>query len=173
MKWPKIVCFILISFFVVPPLSANQFQLENILPQKMGDQGWNAEDEPFIATNEEILSMVINGAAPRYMELGTRKAAFVNYKKKQVYLMLEIYETDFKKSAEKLFKEFETDNSVPLENLGTRSRLTLEMGGGYMVEYSQDRFYVRLSITQRSEQAKKVLLKCAKTISEKIAGYSK
>ena len=41
--------------------------------------------------------MVINGAAPRFMELGTRKAAFVNYKREGIYFMVEIYETDSEK----------------------------------------------------------------------------
>jgi len=173
MKCLKIVCVIFMGFLVVLPLSANQSQLERILPRGMEDQGWKAEDEPFIAIDEDSLSMIINGAAPRYMELGVRKAVFVNYEKKLVYLMLEIYETDSAKNAKMVFKEFESDISMPLDNLGTESRFTSEMGGSYMTEYFQDRFYVRLSITQKSEEAKKIILRCAKAISENIALYYK
>ena len=139
----------------------------------MEDQGWKAEDEPFIVIDEDSLSMIINGAAPRYFELGTKKAAFVNYEKKQVYLMLEIYETDSIKSTKKLFKEFKNDNPKPMKNLGTESRFTSEMGGSYMAEYFQDKFYVRLSITKKSEDAKKSILKCARIISDKISKYTK
>ena len=169
MKRLKIVCILTLGFLVALPLSAKQSQLERILPRGMENQGWKAEDEPFMAIDEDSLSLIINGAAPRYMELGTRKAVFVNYEKKQVYLMLEIYETDSAKNAKKVFEEFESDISVPLDNLGTGSRFTSEMGGSYMTEYYQDRFYVRLSITQKSEEAKKSILKCARAISDNIA----
>lgn len=173
MKWQKFLSVILLSFILVSPLSAIQFNLKSILPEKMEDQGWIAEEEPFIAVDERSLSMMINGAAPRYIKLGTQKAAFVNYEKKQVYLMLEIYETDSIKSAEKLFDEFKTSKSKPLNNLGTQSRVTSEMGGSYMAEYIQDKFYVKLSITKKSEEAKESILKCAGTISEKISRYTK
>ena len=173
MKWTKIICVILLSFLIVLPLSANQIELKNIFPEKMEGQGWIAEEEPFIAIDEDTLSMVINGAAPRYFELGTKKAAFANYEKEQVFLMLEIYETDSKKSAQKLFEEFKTNKSILVNNLGTESRFTSEMGGGYMTEYFQDKFYVRLSITKKSKDAKKSILKCARTISDKISKYTK
>lgn len=173
MKWQKFLFIILLSFILALPLSANQFNLISILPEKMEEQGWTAEEEPFIAFDEGSLSMIINGAAPRYIKLGTQKAAFVNYEKKQVYLMLEIYETDSIKSAEKLFEEFKTSKSKPLNNLGTQSRVTSEMGGSYMTEYIQDKFYVKLSITRKSEDAKESILKCAGTISEKISKYTK
>jgi hypothetical protein len=169
MKWQKILYVLLLSFIIALPLSAKQSVLKNILPENMEDQGWQAEDEAFIAIDEDSLSIIINGAAPRYFELGTIKAAFVNYEKKQVYLMLGIYETRSNKNAEELFEEFKSDNSKPLKNLGTESRFTSEMGGSYMVEYFQNKFYVRLSVTKKSEQTKKSILKCAKTISDKIS----
>lgn len=171
MKWQNFLTVILLSFIFIAPLSASQFQLKNILPEKMEEQGWIVEEEPFIAFDEVALSMIINGAAPRYIQLGTQKAVFVNYEKKQVYLMVEIYETDSEKSAEKLYKEFKTSKSKPVNNIGTESRVTSEMGGSYMMEYIQDKFYVKLSITKKSEDAKASILRCAGTISDKISKY--
>jgi hypothetical protein len=173
MNLQKILYVILISFLIVLPLSAGELQMKTLFPEKMADQGWKAEEEPFIAIDEESLSMVINGAAPQYYELGTKKAGFANYEKGDVYLMLEIYETDSLKSAEKLFEEFKTDNTKSLDNLGTQSRFKSEMGGSYMAEFFQDRFYVRLSITKKSEETKKSIINCAKTISDKISQYKK
>ena len=173
MKMKKILYITILSFLIVLPLSADQFQLKNIFPEKMENQGWKAEEEPFVTIDEESLSMVINGAAPRYFELGTKKAGFANYEKDNVYLMLEIYETDSIKSAEKLFEEFKTDNSESFDDLGIKSRFKSEMGGSFMAEYFQDRFYVRLSITKKSEQAKESILKCARSISDKISKHTK
>jgi len=173
MKCKKIIYVILLSFLIVYPLSADQFELKNIFPEKMEDQGWKAEEEPFVAIDENALSMIINGAAPQYFELGTKKAGFANYEKGDIYLVLEIYETVSKNSAEKLFEEFKTENAKSLDNLGTQSRFKSEMGGSYMAEFFQDRFYVRLSITKKSEETKKSILNCAKTISDKISKYTK
>jgi len=38
-----------------------------------------------------------------------------------------------------------------------------------MLEYFQDRFYVRVSIMQKSEKAKKAILSCAGIVSDRIA----
>ncbi len=173
MKLQKVLYAVILSFLMVLPLSADQFELKNIFPEKMEAEGWKAEEKPFIAINEKALSMVINGAAPQYYELGTKKAGFANYEKNQVYLMLEIYETDSIKSAKKIFEEFKTDNADPLDNLGEQSRFKSEMGGSYMTEFFQDRFYVRLSITKKSVETKNSILKCATIISDKITKYTK
>ena len=173
MKVKTILLVIVMSFLIVMPLSADEVQLKNILPDKMEDQGWKAEEEPFIAIDEESLSMIINGAAFQYYELGTKKAGFVNYEKGDAYLMLEIYETGSKKSAEKLFEVFKTDNAKSLDSIGIQSRFKSEMGGSYMAEFFQDRFYVRLSVTKKSEETKKSIISCAKTISDKISKYTK
>jgi hypothetical protein len=53
--------------------------------------------------------------------------------------------------------------------MGSKTRLTKEMGGTYMLEYFQDRFYVRVSIMQKSEKAKKAILSCAGIVSDRIA----
>jgi len=42
-----------------------------------------------------------------------------------------------------------------------------------MAEYFQERFYVRISIMQKSEESKKAILKCAENISDKITKNSK
>jgi hypothetical protein len=169
MKWTKIACVVVLGFFFAQPLFADPSTLKRVIPTEMESQGWKAEDEPLFASDEATLSLAINGAAPRYMELGTRKAVFVTYERDGIYLMLEIYETDLEKNSEKIYAEFALDTSVPMENLGTKARLTKEMGGTFMLEYFQDRFYVRMSITQKSEEAKKVILACAETVSGRIA----
>ena len=169
MKWIKIVCMAVSGFFFAQPLLADPSILKRAIPKELETRGWKAEDEPLIASDESTLSMVINGAAPRYMELGTRKAAFVNYERDGMYLTLEIYETDSERNSKMIFDEFASDASLPLENLGAEARLKKEMGGTYMLEYIQDRFYVRISIMGKSETAKKAILLCAEVVSRRIA----
>jgi hypothetical protein len=173
MKWFKIVCFTIFSLFIALPLFADQSKLARLFPKEIEAQGWVLEEKPLIASDENSLSMVINGAAPQYIKLGTKSAAFVNYVKKGVYMMLEIYETDSGKNAEKIYKEFEPVKSKVLNDLGKQGRFTSGLGGIYMAEYFQERFYVRISIMQKSEEAEKAILECARNISDKITKNSK
>ena len=171
-KWLMIISGIFLGCLLSQSLIAGQNRLIQILPENIESDGWLAEDEPIIATNEETLSMIINGAANRYLELGVKKAVFITYEKGDVYLILEIYETDSEMDAKNVFGEFENNHSKPLQKIGSDSRFTSEMGSSYMVEYIQDRFYVRLSITQKSEDAKVSILTFAKSISDNILKFN-
>ena len=173
MKWFKIICFTIFSFFIALSLPADQSKLARLFPKEIEAKGWVLEEKPLITFDENSLSMVINGAAPQYIKLGTKRAAFVNYVKKGVYMMLEIYETGSNKNAKTIYKEFEPVNSKVLNVLGEQGRFTSGLGGIYMAEYFQERFYVRISIMQKSEEAKKAILECAGNISDKIIKNSK
>ncbi len=169
MKYFKSIFIMTLCLFMASLAMAGPSKLSNLIPLEMEKQGWVPEDEPFIAMNEEALTMIINGAAPRYMELGTQQAAFVNYEKGPAFLMLEIYETSSENDADAVYREFKTKASAPVKDLGKSARLTSEMGGTLMLEYYQERFYVRISITQKTDQAKNELHECAGIISKKIA----
>lgn len=173
MKWLPIRCMVICCFCLALPVDAGQFPLEKVIPQEMELQGWKAEGQPILVSDEETLSMVINGAAPRYMALGTQRAAFVNYEKCGIYLMVEIFEAASERNAEKLFDEFEADAGLPLQKPGTKARLTAEMGGGFMLEYFQGSFYVRVSVTRKSDAAKKATLACGEIISRRITEATK
>ena len=75
-------------------------------------------------------------------------------------MMLEIYETVSKVHSLKLFDEFATDASAPVPNLGNKARSTAELGGSYMVEYSQDRFFIRASVSRKTDDSQKALMAC-------------
>lgn len=172
-----VTCLIGCVFLAALPLSASQpdmniARLEQVIPREMETRGWVLEADPFMAVDVESLSMVINGAAPRYLELGVKQAAFIYYKKETVFLMLEIFQTGSNQQAQKLYDEFATGTSQSLENLGTAARLTSELGGTFMTEYIQDTFYVRLSIDRKSKEARQSILSCARTISARIASTS-
>jgi hypothetical protein len=173
MKWFKTICFVISGLFIVLPASADKYSINRLFPWEIESKGWVLEEEPLITFDENSLSMVINGAAPQYIKLGTRRAAFVNYVRKGIYMMLEIYETGSNKNAETIYKEFEPVNSKTLNDLGKQGRFTSGLGGIYMAEYFQERFYVRISIMQKSEEAKKAILECAGNILDKIIKNSK
>ncbi|MCG8642723.1 MAG: hypothetical protein MI862_23555 [Desulfobacterales bacterium] len=165
------LCGVTAIFFLIRPVVgyADSSRLEGILSKGMEQAGWLAEEPPFIANDEDAMFMVINGAAPRYMELGTRRAGFVNYEKGNAFLMLEIYETQTLKQAAALFSDFAPGKSIPLSGPGTTARLMEEMGGSLMLEFYQDRFFARLSLTQKTDDARSVLQTFAETLSGRIS----
>ena len=143
-------------------------RLERVIPREMESRGWALADQPFFATDLESLAMVINGAAPQYMELGVQRAAFVYYSKDTVNVMLEIFETASRQQARGLYSEFAAGPSRPLDDLGSEARLTAELGGTYMAEYYQDAFYIRLSIDPKSARTRELVMEWAREISKKI-----
>jgi hypothetical protein len=170
MKWLDIILAALLLVATVQPLPCSTSNLERVIPETPEQMGWQAEGEPIITYDGETLSMIINGAAERYIRLGTQRAAFVNYEKKQVYMMLEIYETVSETHSRKLFDEFASDRSTPVRQLGSKARSTDEMGGSYMVEYFQGRFFVRASVSKTTDSTKRALKACTMEISDRISG---
>lgn len=130
--------------------------------------GWVSEEDPFVVSDEAALSMVINGAAPRYMELGTMRAGFANYEKKGAFMMIEVYETRAPDNALALFREFAANRSAPLDDIGGTSRIVQELGGSLMLEFIRDAFYARLNITKNNSRARTDLLETAKALDQKI-----
>lgn len=178
MRWLDVILAALLFIVTVQPLPCDQSDLgglgdpgdlETIVPKSPEQMGWQAEEDLIITYDEETLSMIINGAAGRYITLGTQRAAFINYEKKQVYMMLEIYETVSKVHSLKLFDEFASDASAPVQNLGNKARSTAELGGSYMVEYIQDRFFVRASVSRKTDDSQKALMACTEEISKRIS----
>jgi len=178
MRWLDVILAALLFIVTVQPLPCDQSDsgdlgdqggLETLIPKSPEQMGWQAEEEPIITYDEETLSMVINGAAGRYITLGTQRAAFVNYEQKQVYMMIEIYETVSKAHSQKLYDEFASDASAPVQHLGNTARSTAELGGGYMVEYIQDRFFVRASVSRKTDASQKALAACTEEISGRIS----
>jgi len=60
-----------------------------------------------------------------------------------------------------------------LDDLGEYGRFKSGLGGIYMAEYFLERFYVRISIMQKSAEAENAILECAGIISDKIKKNNK
>lgn len=133
--------------------------------------GWIPEEDPFVVSDEASLSMVINGAAPRYMELGLVYAGFANYERDGTFLMLELFQAGTRDNALAFFREFETGRAHAIRDTGDQARLTQEMGGSFMLEFISDEFYARISMTRTDETARKEIIHAARTLAARIAEY--
>ncbi|MCP4579001.1 MAG: hypothetical protein GY846_22225, partial [Deltaproteobacteria bacterium] len=57
MKWTKIACMAVLGFFWAQPLFADPSTLKRAIPRELESQGWKAEDQPLIASDEATLSI--------------------------------------------------------------------------------------------------------------------
>ncbi len=143
-----------------------------LLPKEIVAQGWEADDELMVAGDEQTLSMIVNGAAPQYMKLGMKQAAFMNYTKGSTYLMLEIILTASDHNSETMFQKYKDNKSIAVENLGAAARLTSELGGTTMLDFHQGKFYIKLSISSKLPSALNLLKNSAKSISDNMANLN-
>lgn len=172
----RIFTLVFLLFAVaLPGTAGSRPGLDKILatPAPLPGAGWIAEDDPFVVSDEAALSMVINGAAPRYMELGCVHAGFANYEKGDTFMMLEVYQAKTAGNAQALYKEFDTGMAGPLAGPGNQARMTKEMGGALMLEFIRDEFYVRINATSSDEPARIALGQTAQALDTRIIAAGK
>ncbi|MBD3306225.1 hypothetical protein GF339_07535 [candidate division KSB3 bacterium] len=150
------------------PVLAENEKVLSLIPEDDEIAGWLRDGEAAIATDLDSLTGLINGAAPFYIDHGTQIALFQDYIKDDVYLMLEMYQVDTPQHAQQVYAESYSDESQPLERIGTEGRIVGGLIGVYLVEYWQKTFFVRLTISDKSQHSKEAVVTFAQFISENI-----
>ena len=158
--------FGLISF--CSPALAGESSLLNCIPNNDEVPGWIRDGEAYIAINEGALFNFINGGAPFYLERGVVEAGFQDFIQNDLSLELEIYRTKNEESTKRLYDDIYVENPRLLKDMGTAGRFAASLVGVYMVEYWQQSFFVRLTISEKSAASKETILKFARVVSKKI-----
>ncbi len=164
----KVFCGFLFIFFVNSALAASDSEILKLVPNDDELADWIRDGETALATDEESLSGLINGAAPFYIEHGAAEIIFQDYIKGDVWLTLEIYRMKTEEQAKRLYAEINVENPETLKATGTEGRLVSGLIGVYLLESWQKTFFIRLTITDKSQQSKETILNFAKTVSKKI-----
>lgn len=146
-------------------------ELLKLIPHNDEIAGWMRDGETAIATDEESLSGLINGAAPFYIDHGAVEVIFQDYVQDDVFLTLEIYRMDLQEQAKQLYTDIQAEDPEALEEIGTEGRLVSGLIGAYLLEYWQKSFFIRLTITEKSQQSKEAILNLAKSVSKKIKKF--
>jgi hypothetical protein len=115
-----------------------------------------------------MLMARINGAAPFYIDHGTEEVVFQEYLKGEAYLSLEIFRLVSLEKAKQLFNDIDTLKPKPLQGIGSEGRFIEGLIGAYLVEFRQNSFFIRLTISQKTAESKKVILAFARKISNNI-----
>jgi len=172
MKLLKRTLWICCVFGLLPLVysaSAENTEISKYIPNDDEVSGWVREGEAYIAIDEKTLLAFINGAAPFYIEHGTEEVAFQDFTQKDLYLTLEIYRMKNEVSAKRLYADIYAENPKPLEGIGTVGRFLDDLIRLYLVEYWQQSFFIRLTISEKTVASKETILTFARIVSEKIS----
>ena len=171
----KLTSYVLSIFFTLGFFTsfssalAEETVLLKCIPKDDEVAGWVRQEKPYIATDEETLFAFINGAAPFYIEHGAMEVGFQDYAQKDFHLTLEVYRMKDEESAIQLYDDIYAENPKLLKDIGTAGRFVGSLIGLYLIEYRQQSFFVRLTISKKSEASKEKILTFARIVSEKIA----
>lgn len=127
--------------------------LTNFFPQDEDIKGWKRSGEMLKAANGEELYKIINGGAVLYINHGFRSYAGQIYKGPQgLELEMAIYDLGSARNARELYRDplVKPNRSQVLENLGEEARLDEGSLFHLVVEFIQDRFFVRVIIQDKS-----------------------
>jgi hypothetical protein len=161
--------FFTLGFFTsFSSVLAEETVLSKCIPKDDEVTGWVRQGKPYIAIDEETLFAFINGAAPFYIKHGTVEVGFQDYAQKDFHLTLEVYRMKDEESAIQLYGDIYAENPKPLINIGSAGRLIENLIGLYLIEYQRQSFFVRLTISKKSEASKEKILTFARIVSEKI-----
>lgn len=161
-----------LGFFLIPFnfVQASDDDMLDFLPEDEEIFGWLRDGDPMLATDLDSLTMLINGAAPFYLERGVLEVLFQDYiNQDDVFLTLEIYRTPSKEQAQSLYTAIEVENPETLENLGHEARLMSGLIGAYLLEFWQKTYFIRLTITEKSEYSREAIVNFAKHVSNQIS----
>ncbi len=151
--------------FPEPGLAAKR-DLEKLTPLNNDVAGW-VIDEIYYAGDAESLMARINGGAPFYLEHGTREVLFQEYSNGKSYLSIELYKTESRESAGRLYANVHAATPEHLDGLGDMGRFDGSLVGSDLVEFQHKNYFVRLMISQGTN-SKMTILKFARAISAKI-----
>ncbi|GAK57927.1 hypothetical protein U27_04899 [Candidatus Vecturithrix granuli] len=163
-----------VGFFLIPFnfAHASDADMLDFLPEDEEISGWLRDGDPMLATDLDALTMLINGAAPFYLERGVVEVLFQDYvNDSDVFLTLEIYRTQSKEQARSVYTNIYAENPEAVENLGHEARLMSGLIGAYLLEFWQKTFFIRLTITEKSEYSREAVVNFANHVSNQISQH--
>lgn len=165
-----LLSFVLTLGMIFSSLHAAESILLPLLPEDNTVSGWIRDGEPMLATDLDSLTMLINGAAPFYLEHGVVEVLFQDYiNDNDVFLTLEIYRTETEDQARDVYTNIEVENPETLEELGQEARLLGDLIGAYVFEFRQKTCFVRLTIAEKSEQSQKTIVDFAEHVFSQLS----
>ena len=152
--------------------SGRTFRPDDLLPKDGEVQGWTRSGAIRSASDDEALYDLINGAADFYIGHNFKAFAGQTYEGSEKWsLEVEIYDVGEPAHARALYRDpkiAQTRHRV-LKDMDTEARVDESRVFDYGVEFRQGRFFVRVVVFERGEDALNAAVLIAAYISKRIA----
>jgi hypothetical protein len=134
--------------------------------------GWAKDGDKVECNNLAELSRQINGGAPFFIDRGAKKIIFQDYTNTKRIINLEIYQMGNKDQAKTLYNDVYVEKPIAASDIGETARISAHLVGAYAIDFINDNYYSKLTILEKSAEAKTEIDKFAKTLSKKMQGSS-
>ncbi len=145
------------------------------LPADDDIPGWKRSEKILSASNAGELYTIFNGGASLYIQYGFRSLVAQNYKgPKGMDLEVYIFDQGTPQNTEDLYENpfNKPSRSEELVNLGRKARIDLSPLFCYGVDFVSKRFFVRIIIQEKTEEALHLAVAFARSISNRIQGFA-
>ncbi len=133
--------------------------------------GWKRAEKTLRASNQEDLYSIFNGGASLYLQHGFRSLVVQSYENSKG-TDLEVYIFDQgapQNTADLYVNPFTKPNRIKeIADLGEKARIDMTPLFWYVLEFIQNRFYVRVIIQDKTEDGLNAAISFARSISNRI-----
>ncbi len=150
--------------------SSQRMQISDIVPSNIEVNNWVVDGEMARCNNHGELARLINGGAVFFIDRGVKSAVFQDYinKHRNTYLNLELYQADSSAQVAKILDDSYMEHPVFLTDIGENIRMANRLIGVYFVDFYKDNIYVKLTITEKTDQSRQEIIDFAKAVYNKI-----
>jgi hypothetical protein len=150
------VVFVEYEYDVMPRKDLGTLSVLDMLPadREVGD--WQRAGEARMVAEETALYNQIDGAAPKYIDRGWSRSVYAEFRQGSRTIQVAIHDMTSESNAEGIFSY---DLPAARQKLAGRDNVVLDMGlaTAYATKAHTDRFYIELSIDEKSDAAKESL----------------
>jgi hypothetical protein len=144
--------------------------LVDLMPTDNEISNWARSGTMSTAENETQLCALIDGAAPLYTDNGFVKCAFQDYKSSTDSLEVRIYDQTDSTGAKNVYHNTASGTGTPwtTDPAGTEARIDETLLFDYRIDFRQDKFFVSITIYNKTQSALDVAKFFAQNISSAI-----
>lgn len=137
---------------LVPKKDLGTLSLLDLLPADNEVGGWARAGEARLISDEAGLYNQIDGAAPKYIERSWSRSVYVEYRQGARTIQVAIHDMQTMENAQSLYNFDLPASRLPLDHpKNSDASLDLGLATAYAAKAYLDRFYIELSIDEKSD----------------------
>ena len=156
------------SYEQIPHKATGGSSILEMLPRDNELGEFTRDGSPTYITDESGLYYKIDGAAPKYIDRGWMESVFMKYSESSTSVEVNIHDMDNTENAKDIFNYDQPVSYIALfEEPDAVALLDQSLPSGYAVKMVMDKYYVELSIDEKSRSSEILITLFAQAIKSK------